>query len=225
MTQFLLTSKSPCIATPTTTETFLPTTALLLAEIPKKEESKKEEVKNIEPTTFPQTTFSSQPTATLSADLLFDLVNNHRKSLGLPPFEHEPRVCSVAESRKDEIVNEALVTHNLHAGFYAKNLPYFATENMIYQHTEAEALSWWLHSPIHRSALEGNHKYACGVCNGQVCNMVFTNYETRVVSDTHAAPIDQKPTEQASQTALETKPAVIQALQNTTLHSELKINL
>lgn len=108
------------------------------------------------------------------------MVNNHRKGIGLTPFEHEKNVCEVADSRKYEMVQEIFVTHTLHAGFYAKNLPYWATENLIWQHTEAEALNWWLHSPIHRSALEGNYKYACGVCSGQVCNMVFTNYEPKI---------------------------------------------
>lgn len=120
--------------------------------------------------------------ATLSASVLFDLVNTHRKEINLPAFEQDKDVCSVATSRRDEIVREIFVTGVLHAGFYAKNLPYFATENLIWQHSEAEALSWWLNSPIHRSAIEGNYKYACGVCNGEVCNMVFTNYEKKIAT-------------------------------------------
>ena len=185
MTQFLIASENSCVVKPTTTETFLPTTTLLPAELPKKEETK-----ITEQTTLPQPTIStSQPTATLSADVLFDLVNNHRKNLGLTQFEHDTRVCSVAESRRDEMVNEILVTRTMHAGFYSKDLPYIATENLIYQHTETEALNWWLNSKVHRAAVEGNYKYACGVCNGQVCNMVFTNYDSKVaVQDTTRPP-------------------------------------
>lgn len=124
----------------------------------------------------------SSPTATLSADVLFSLVNAHRASINLPPFEHDGAVCAVADSRKEEIVREIFVTHALHSGFYAKNLPYWATENLIWQHTEVTALNWWLHSPVHRAAIEGNYKYACGVCNGDVCNMVFTNYEKKTIA-------------------------------------------
>ena len=92
MTQFLIASKNPCIATQTTTETFLPITSILPADLPKKE-------KNTEPT-LQLTISTSQPTATLSADLLFDLVNNHRKNLGLTLLEHDARVCGVAETRR-----------------------------------------------------------------------------------------------------------------------------
>lgn len=136
------------------------------------------------------------PTATLSADVLFDMVNQHRVGIGLPTFEHDGGVCAVAESRRNEITQEIFVTHALHSGFYAKALPYWATENMIWQHTEAESLNWWLHSPVHRSAIEGSYKYACGVCNGEVCNMVFTSYEPKVAiapSTTPAAAASTPP--------------------------------
>lgn len=119
-------------------------------------------------------------TATLSAETLFILVNDYRNKVGLTSFEHEKNVCEVAQSRKYEMVDEVFVSHHLHEGFYAKNLPYFATENLIWQHSEAAALNWWLHSPVHKASIEGKYKYACGVCNGEVCNMVFTNYDPKV---------------------------------------------
>lgn len=125
---------------------------------------------------------SFNPTATLSADVLFDLTNSHRKDIGLSPFLHDKEVCSVAQSRKDEMVQEIFVTHQLHAGFYAKILSYFATENLIWNNSEAGALNWWLHSPIHKAAIDGNYKYACGVCNGDVCDMIFTNYDKKIVA-------------------------------------------
>lgn len=129
-------------------------------------------------------------TATLSAQNLFELVNKYREKISLTPFEKDSKVCSVAESRKDEMQQEIFITHALHQGFYAKNLPYFATENLIYQHTEEAALTWWLNSPIHRSAIQGNYKYACGVCNGEVCDMIFTNYEKKAFSLTIIAKLE-----------------------------------
>lgn len=182
MAQFIVIAPSGCNKPKKVTPTaeFLPTSSLIP---PVKIDEKKEVEKPTSPapTVTPTVSITDTNTATLSADLLFTLTNNHRAEIGLPAFEHEPQVCSVADSRKYEMVNEIFNTHNLHAGFYAKNLPYWATENLIWQHTEAEALNWWLNSPIHRSAIEGNYKYACGVCNGEVCNMVFTNYEPKIV--------------------------------------------
>ncbi len=181
MAQFIVIGNSSCTKPKKITPTaeFLPTTNLIP---PVKLEEKKEEKKPTPPTPLvtPAVSVIETNTATLSADLLFSLTNTHRAEIGLPAFEHDVQVCSVADSRKYEMVDEIFSTHNLHAGFYAKNLPYWATENLIWQHTEKEALNWWLNSPIHRSAIEGNYKYACGVCNGEVCNMVFTNYEPKI---------------------------------------------
>lgn len=169
------------------TAEFLPTKTLIPTITPVKKEEKKE----IPSVAFIQPQFNYSQGATLSAEVLFSLVNNHRSSISLPPFVQEAQICAVAYSRREEIAQEIYLGLPMHAGFYAKNLPYWATENMIYMRTEVEALNWWLNSPIHRSAIEGNYKYACGVCNGEVCNMVFTNYDPKsfaVVPATSVAP-------------------------------------
>lgn len=154
---------------------FLPTATLIpKVELKEKEEAQKEDV------VVAPVALTPVHTATLSADMLFGMVNAHRASLALPAFEKEAQVCSVAEARKQGIADEIYNGLPMHSGFYNMNLPYWATENMIYQHTEQEALTWWLNSPVHRSAIEGNYKYACGVCNGEVCNMVFTSYDPKV---------------------------------------------
>lgn len=157
------------------TAEFLPTQTLVPTITPVKKEKEEKPQSPV----YSQPQFTYEPGATLSADLLFSMVNNHRAGINLPPLEQEAQICAVAYSRREEIAQEIYQGLPMHAGFYAKNLPYWATENMIYQHTEAEALNWWLNSPIHRSAIEGNYKYACGVCNGEVCNMVFTNYDPK----------------------------------------------
>lgn len=189
MAQFIVVANLDCKKPSTLTSGFKPATVILPSTsptlAPKPQESSPGAA--FAPVSNPITTTQ---TATLSAELLFNLVNEHRTKLNLPAFEHDGGVCAVAEARKNEIVNEIFVTHALHSGFYAKNLPYWATENLIWQHSEAEALNWWLHSPVHRAAVEGNYKYACGVCNGEVCNMVFTNYEQKTLT---VAPIATTP--------------------------------
>ncbi|MGE5042000.1 MAG: CAP domain-containing protein [Candidatus Levyibacteriota bacterium] len=180
MAHLLLLGKGECGKKKKSSSEFLPSTELMPEITPiEKKDAPKVDVP-VKPQFYATAEIVKQETATLSADLLFSMVNDHRKEMGLTPFEHEVNVCSVADSRKQEMVQEIFVTHALHAGFYAKNLPYWATENLIWQHTEAEALNWWLHSPVHKAALEGSYKYACGVCNGEVCNMVFTNYDPKV---------------------------------------------
>lgn len=190
MTQFLITANSTCVSASNKKIALTPTEKILLPttppEAPKQESNlDKPAEAPISPAVSPVQALPA-PTATLSADTLFSLVNSHRAEIGLASFEHDAQVCSVAQSRAQEIPQEIFVTHQLHAGFYAKNLPYYATENLIWQHTEAEALNWWLHSPIHRAAIEGNYKYACGVCTGEVCNMVFTNYEQKIIASSSA---------------------------------------
>ncbi len=116
----------------------------------------------------------------LNAETLFQMVNSYRSSVGLAAFEKDPRICEVATSRGPELDNEVYGSSYMHAGFKARNLPYWATENMISMRTEAEALQWWLNSPIHRSAILGNYKYACVSCAGKSCAMIFTNFDPKV---------------------------------------------
>lgn len=142
-------------------------------------EIKREDKKVQMVTSYVQPAISQDPEATLSADLIFQLVNVHRASVNLPPFEQETRICAVAQARKDALYSEINITHTMHSGFYAMNLPYWATENVIYMQNETQSVNWWLNSGVHRAAIEGNYKYACGVCQGRACNMIFTNYEQK----------------------------------------------
>lgn len=112
----------------------------------------------------------------LSADELFAMVNAHRAAKGLPPFQQDPNLAQVAQSRAPELQGEIYGGGGMHAGFYSRNLPYRATENMISQNTEQEALNWWLNSPVHRSAIEGSYSNASVACDGKNCAMIFTNF-------------------------------------------------
>lgn len=182
----------------------------------KLEEPKKEEIAYTAP--IIQSEAQLPPTATLSAEHLFSLVNAHRAGISLPPFEHEAQICAVAELRREELPGEINRGIPMHAGFYAKNLPYYATENMIYMRSEEEALNWWLNSPIHRSAINGSYKYACGVCNGQVCNMVFTNYDPKnFVQNSATTAITPTPT-------LEKKPEAMRNIKSNFELNSLTLN-
>jgi uncharacterized protein YkwD len=111
----------------------------------------------------------------LNADVLFNMINTHRSSIGLPPFQKDAGLCSVAQSRAPELYSEVFGGY-MHAGFYARNLPYWATENMIHQDTEQAAFNWWMNSSVHRGAIEGNYTHACGACQGKSCAMIFTSF-------------------------------------------------
>jgi uncharacterized protein YkwD len=118
---------------------------------------------------------SAGSSGVLNADVLFSLVSQTRTNAGLPAFTQHPEVCSVALSRAPELDNEIYGNSYMHAGFHARSLPFWATENMISQQTETDALHWWMNSPVHRSAILGDYTYACTACAGKSCAMIFSN--------------------------------------------------
>lgn len=132
-----------------------------------------------EPTSL--ATPSSSPALTqtgLKAGVLFDLINQHRSKLGLPSFEKEDKICALAQSRAPQLEAE-FASGRLHSGFYNKHLPYRASENVIQMKTEEQALNWWLHSPVHRAAIEGDYQYSCISCSGSSCSEVFTSFSPK----------------------------------------------
>lgn len=118
--------------------------------------------------------------AGLNADALFSMVNQYRSQIGLTPFEKNEKLAQVAQSRGPELHNEIYGGMGMHSGFFKKNLPYLATENMISQNTEEAALQWWLRSSVHRGAIAGDYKYAAAVCAGFDCAMIFTNLAPKI---------------------------------------------
>lgn len=127
------------------------------------------------------TTSSPQDPSGLNADILFALVNAHRRSINLTPFKKDSRICELTAQRATEIQNEIYGSSYMHAGFFARKLPYFATENIIHHSTEQTALNWWLNSSVHRSAIEGNYQYACVACFAYNCSMIFTNFAPKQI--------------------------------------------
>jgi uncharacterized protein YkwD len=170
------------LATPIPTPTPVPTPeptkapvkkAVLASESTAKSPEKKAD-KNEVSLEIPKTTASTQPT--LNADLVFQMINDHRTKLGLTPFEKEAKLCSLAEYRRPQLHNEIFGSGYVHQGLRNMNLPYWITENMAGYGSEQANFNWWLRSSLHRSAIEGNYKYSCGACDNTTCAQLFTSY-------------------------------------------------
>lgn len=177
-------------AAKTTNFTPAKTTILGASVEPPKEEKKPEPTLAAEPTPVPSETPKptetptptptpipqGTPTSRLSIDTLYSMMNEHRAKIGLPAYEKVDKLCELARSRGPELDNEIYGDGTIHGGLISRNIPYWLTENMISQDTEQQAFNWWLNSSIHRKAIEGDYKYACGICQGKSCAMLFTSY-------------------------------------------------
>lgn len=170
--------KPPSIISKVYAESIVPTSTSLPTSTPTQASTPPDQVST--PTvTDPDATSS----ASLNAEVLFNLVNSYRVQVGLEPFSKDTTICEIANSRAPELYNEIFGTSYMHAGFRerANSLNYWATENMIYQNTEQQALNWWLNSPIHRSAILGDYKYSCTACSGKSCCQIFTSFAPKVI--------------------------------------------
>lgn len=116
--------------------------------------------------------------ATLDAELIFQKINSIRQQNGLPAFQQDSRLCALATSRAPEIPNE-IVTGTMHQGMYARNLPYWNTENIIDINTVDAAVNWWMNDYIHRVSILGNYAYSCVACSGTACAEEFSNFEPK----------------------------------------------
>lgn len=137
---------------------------------------------SLTPTNTPRPTIVSSPAPAvqggLSADRLFDMANNHRKSIGLNELQKDERACAVAQSRAPEIAGE-IAGGTMHAGIRARNLPYWNSENIITMGSEEGAFNWWINDQIHKEAIEGNYTYSCVACSGYACVQEFTNFQSK----------------------------------------------
>ncbi len=111
-----------------------------------------------------------------NAEKLFQQINDHRKTLGLTPFEKEERICKIAEDRAPQIHDEVFKEGPIHKGFKALNLPYWATENAAAYESLEQNLKFWLSDSIHKKAIEGDSKYSCIACSGTSCSQIFTSF-------------------------------------------------
>gem|GEM_PF-1945355 len=168
---------------PTPTSTPKPLSAQVIQKVLSENASLIQPPEKPTPTITPKPTLGlsssepiTPPPSSLNADLLFVLINLHRKKLNLPAFQKDEQLCSLAASRRPELSNEIYVSGAMHKGLYDRNIPYWITENMASYPTEEIIFNWWLNSPVHRNAIEGNYKYSCGACYGTSCSQLFTNY-------------------------------------------------
>lgn len=108
-------------------------------------------------------------------NVVLDLVNAHRASIGKSAFITNGELCSLAQTRSTELASE-MQRGVLHSGLYNRNLGYWITENAKTGGDENETLRWWLNSSIHRSQIQSDYVNACVGCTGRNCALVFTNY-------------------------------------------------
>lgn len=132
------------------------------------------------PTTQPSTTPSPTPVTSKPTsqnfDLIWQMVNDHRAKIGLPPFEKDERLCKIAETRGPQLNNEVFGDGVIHQGMRDMNLPYWNTENVVAYETEQKNFDWWISDDIHRRAIESNNKYSCGTCFGNACVQEFSSF-------------------------------------------------
>lgn len=160
----------------------------------------------VEPTSTPTETLTPTPAVevqtpqdmvpatgpNLDSNLIFQLINAHRESIGKPAFVKDDALCSLATTRSTELYGELFEGKGyLHSGLYNRNLPYWITENAKWGSNEAGTVQWWLHSPIHRHAIEGDYTYSCGACQGSMCSQLFTSYTPKGMPSTPLATTKQ----------------------------------
>jgi len=188
----LLPNKKPLIQTASEKRTMITPspTETQTKQTPTPTPTKKQTEPTLTPTTAPTATQTPTPTPQttlpqttipggINAEKLFSMVNTHRASLGLPALQQDEKTCNLAATRAPEIAAE-MATGTLHSGMYARNLPYWNTENASAYGTEEEALQWWLTDSIHRQAIESSiHTTSCVACSGNYCVQEFTSYQQK----------------------------------------------
>lgn len=127
------------------------------------------------PTPTPIPSSTTVPMGNSNSELLFQMVNEYRVTLGLKAFEKDERLCKIAQDRAPQVNNE-LSGGTLHKGFKDLNLPYWATENIASYLTIEENLKFWLSDYIHKKAIESDSKYSCISCFGASCSQIFTSF-------------------------------------------------
>lgn len=129
---------------------------------------------------LPHLDASSSDPHPLSSDRLFELVNLTRSAYGHQPLATDGYLCQIADERLPELKDEIFGPKAMHSGFKARQFPIRITENLIHQRTEEKAVSWWLNSSIHRSALlSGTHTHGCVRCIGNSCVMLYTSFAAK----------------------------------------------
>lgn len=115
--------------------------------------------------------------AELSADKLFQIVNEWRVKEGYQQYEKSEFTCEISNQRLPEIK----INFN-HAGFSAerfcpKDLDCKIGENLVEGYnSEEEAFNSWLNSPTHRNNLESDYTHSCIKCDSGYCVHIFSYF-------------------------------------------------
>lgn len=133
------------------------------------------------PKIAPTPTVTLTPTETpiptpvpLSADKLFQLVNEWRVQNGYQEYKKSDFACSVASKRLPEVKENWS-----HEGFYYKRFCQECTlsENLAKgQPSEKETLKNWVNSPSHLANLQRTYTHACIVTDGDYFVQIFSYF-------------------------------------------------
>lgn len=106
--------------------------------------------------------------AETTATTLEDAVNGYRIQNGLPVMKHDERLCSSAQAKLDDMVNNNYFEHTSPKGvsyskFIADNTTYRkAGENLATSHQDsASVFSGWINSPSHKANIVDAYDRTC----------------------------------------------------------------
>lgn len=135
-------------------------------------------------TTSPIYTARSNASITSLEQAVYDRVNQYRASLGLPPLTIDARISEQARIHSQNMASGVVPVG--HEGLYqrlqtiGKAIPFSAgSENVALcfncADPAARAVQFWLNSPPHRGAIEGNYNLTgIGVAKNDKGNCYFT---------------------------------------------------
>jgi hypothetical protein len=108
------------------------------------------------------------------ARIIFDKVNGHRQSIGMPPLAEDPELCGYAAERAPEINDEIFGGSYVHAGYRQRGLSALGiVENQVGMGSVDANFNWWMSSGLHRGSIEGNFSGTCVACVGPSCIQLF----------------------------------------------------
>jgi uncharacterized protein YkwD len=124
---------------------------------------------------------NDQPPAPVNANIMsgdariiFDKVNGHRQSIGMPPLAEDPELCGYAAERAPEINDEIFGGSYVHAGYRRRGLSGLGiVENQVGMGSVDANFNWWMNSGLHRGSIEGNFSGTCVACVGPSCIQLF----------------------------------------------------
>lgn len=122
-------------------------------------------------------------------DTLYDLVNQHRLSLGLSPLTRDPRLSALAREHSEEMAEHKVPFGHGNFTWRARQVNRMissrrVSENVAYifshQETAKRAFQGWLKSENHRTAIEGQFQLTgIGVARGYRDAFYFTQIYVR----------------------------------------------